>query len=123
MDTAWKNLSKLEKKEYEEEVHKLKQKYIKEYEKYLKALTKEQLNAFWHLKRKKDEKAAATIKSENNDTQDEVTNFIKILLMLLCMYFNSPPILVIPSLIQLLNHQTLKIKKNNTTYFCYFPLF
>ncbi|KAF2884838.1 hypothetical protein ILUMI_21315 [Ignelater luminosus] len=54
VEMAWKNLSKLEKKEYEAEVQKLKQKYIKEYEKFLKSLSKEQLTAFSQLKRKRE---------------------------------------------------------------------
>uniref|UniRef100_A0A1Y1LT48 HMG box domain-containing protein n=1 Tax=Photinus pyralis TaxID=7054 RepID=A0A1Y1LT48_PHOPY len=51
VETAWKNLNKIEKKEYETEVQMLKQKYIKDYEAFLKSLSKEQLTAFSQMRK------------------------------------------------------------------------
>ncbi|KAF5287243.1 hypothetical protein FQR65_LT12287 [Abscondita terminalis] len=71
--TAWKNLNKLEKQEYEAEVKMLKQKYIKHYEAFLKSLSKEQLTAFseMHKGKNKSHKQEQHIKQEQSSSEDE----------------------------------------------------
>ncbi|KAK5639088.1 hypothetical protein RI129_011580 [Pyrocoelia pectoralis] len=74
VETAWKNLNKVDKKEYETEVQMLKQKYIKDYEIFLKSLSKEQLTAFSQMKKgdkkKKVEKHHKGSYSEDNEDSD-----------------------------------------------------
>lgn len=68
---AWKRLSHTERKEYEKDLTNIKEKYIKDFEKYLKTLTKEELAAF--CAKKQEEYASCTDSdSSESDCEGEV---------------------------------------------------
>lgn len=69
VETAWKNLNNVDKKEYETEVQMLKQKYIKDYEIFLKSLSKEQLTAFSQM-RKRDKKEKVKKRHKGSYSED-----------------------------------------------------
>ncbi|KAF5283426.1 hypothetical protein FQA39_LY04802 [Lamprigera yunnana] len=74
---AWRHLSKLERSEYEAEVVMLKQKYIKDYEAFLKSLTKEHLTAFSKMNRELS-RERQRLESFSDDDYEQKRNDIEV---------------------------------------------
>lgn len=72
---AWKRLSHTERKEYEKDLTNIKEKYIKDFEKYLKTLTKEELAAFC-AKKQEEYASCSDSDSSESDCEGEVITII-----------------------------------------------